>query len=62
MMALLGGFLLIEAMEGVKEQPNLINKFLDNERLPELPSEIGNRISQHVMENNPIVPWLVQQV
>ena len=61
-MAFLGGFFSIDAIEGVIEQPNLVEKFLGNERLPELPSEIGNRISQYVIENNPVVPWLVQQM
>ncbi len=59
---LLGGYLPIYAMESVKEQSNFIKEYLDKGSLPELPWEIGNHIAQYVMENNPLVPWLVQQM
>ena len=62
MMSLLVGCFSIDAMECLQEQPNFIKDYLDKGSLPELPNEIGNRIAQYVMENNPIVPWLVQQM
>ena len=62
MMTLLGGYFSIDAMEYLQEQPSFIKEYLDKGSLPELPREIGNCIAEYVIENNPLVPWLVQQM